>query len=140
MAYVFKVIPDLNLVSVRATGRIDAESVKELLESYGTHPLARPGQNILHDLTRITGSTITDSQRVMLQMIVEPLFQAGNTQRKLVLFTSPGISHDFAVAMKERFWQNTPYVSPYVTTDHTTACDLLQIPYQPFALFHSQAA
>ena len=140
MSYVFNILPELNLVSVRAHGRVTAEGLKELLVAYGTHPHARPGQNILHDLSRITDCTISDGQRVAIQTIVEPLFRAGRTERKMVMFTADGISNTFATAMCNGFWQDTRYVQPYVTTSHSTACALLGIPLQPFSAFHVQAA
>lgn len=126
MAIDLKILPDLNLIVMTWSGRIDAGQSDAALQEYATHPQARSGQNILSDMRAVTHSRFDLPKRLAIQAKLERILKIGDTPRHIVYYAPTEVSQLMATQYAA-LWAVTPSVTAEVLSDESQALRALDL-------------
>lgn len=120
------ILDHLNLVMIRSHGRLTDCDARAAFETYATHPLARPGQNMLHDMTDVTAAQVTYSERMALQSAMEPILTMGQKLRTYVMLAPNPTARRVAETYLP-FWDAVPAMDVRIAGDYDAALVLLHL-------------
>ena len=132
------VFQEPSLIYLVSTGVITDADSSVAFETYATHPNARPGQNILNDLSALKESRIEYAKRMRLQSVMEPILSMGGERRRYVMFAP----NERAKALAENymtFWQPVPQMDLMIAGFEAEALDLLDLEYSSFDALRAKA-
>ena len=126
------ILEKMDLMFMRSHGLVtDADSIAAF-ETYATHPAARPGQNMLNDMSGFEESRIDYQKRMALHSIMEPILTMGGMGRTYVMYVPNGRSAQLAQNYL-RFWEAVPLIDVHLTASESEALRILKLPYTSFA-------
>jgi len=129
MAIHLTIFTSHDLIVMRWVGEIDDTQSAGALQTYATHPEARPGQNILSDMSGITHGYFDLPKRLALQTSLDRVLSTGAKPRTIVYYAPHAASQRLATQYA-RLWESTPMISAHVVTNETEALRLLELPYE----------
>ncbi|MCB1389647.1 MAG: hypothetical protein KDK12_10990 [Rhodobacteraceae bacterium] len=124
----FTILPERGLVYVRYDGYVSLDDTAGAVADYMRHPLCRPGQMQLVDLSNITGFE-NDIVRLMnLQAQKADMFRPADGVQTLLVYYAP---HDEGFEMAKlilRSWQGVTSVMATIQRHESDALDILGQP------------
>lgn len=127
MAIHLKIVNAHDLIVMRWVGVIDDSHSADALQTYATHPDARPGQNILSDMTGITQGHFDLTKRLALQASLDRVLSTGEKPRTFVYY-APHKTAQRLASQYARLWDATPLIKAHVVDDEAKALQLLDLP------------
>lgn len=124
----YQIFYELNLVLMRTWGLLVFDDLTETLESYATHPFAKPGQHLLNDISQYDGSDFDDTARLVLQSRFEPILSIGRRPRKIIMFTPLSRLHRSSRIFAQ-IWNASPNFDVTIETSEIAAFRHLELPY-----------
>ena len=128
-----------SLIFLTSTGVITDADSAVAFETYATHPNARPGQNLLNDLSALKESRIDYPKRMKLQSVMEPILAMGNQPRRYVMFAPTPRTRALAEGYRS-FWDAVPQIDLTIAQNEASALAALDLPYTTFKALRDHAS
>lgn len=124
----FTILPDRGLVYVRYQGHVTLDDTAEAVGRYMRHPLYRPGQMQLVDLSEVSGFRFDFVRLMALQAQKADLFRPADGVQTLLVYYAP---HEEGYKMAKlilRSWQGVTSVVATIQRHESEALDILGQP------------